>query len=98
MHLFGDHFGPPALPLWRRAWLDAYPRDVPSSLQYPGIPVSGLLEAAAQKHPDRAVCTLYQRALTYGQAAEQARRLARSLADLGAGPGRTVGMLLPNIP
>jgi long-chain acyl-CoA synthetase len=90
--------GLPTIPLSQRAWLDAYPRDVPSSLEYPSIPVSGLLEATAQKYPDRPVCTLYNRALSYQQAAEQARRLARSLADLGARRGRSVGMLLPNIP
>ena len=90
--------GLPAMPFWQRAWLDAYPADVPSSLSYPGFAVSGLLEATAQRYPDRAACSLYDRALTYSQVADQARRLARSLADLGAGPGRTVGMLMPNIP
>lgn len=94
------HTGPvlPSVPLWQRPWLNDYPPDVPSSLNYPGGPLSGLLEAASQRFPDRAACTLYDRALTYGQVADQARRLARSLADLGAGPGKCVGMLLPNIP
>jgi long-chain acyl-CoA synthetase len=84
--------------LWQRAWLDAYPCDVPSSLPYPNVAVSALLETAAQRFPERAACTLYGRSLTFLQVAEQARRLARSLADLGAGPGRRIGMLLPNIP
>src|SRR5262249_19195287 len=53
---------------------------------------------AARRFPERAGCTLYGRAVSYAQLAEQAHRLARSLADLGAGPGRRVGMLLPNIP
>jgi long-chain acyl-CoA synthetase len=88
----------PRMPLWQRSWLDAYPEDVPSSLSYPSIPVSGLLEAAATRCPDRMACSLFGHSFTYSQVADQARRLARYLADRGAGPGRVVGMLLPNIP
>src|SRR5437773_2057010 len=87
-----------AVPLWQRAWLDAYPCDVPSSLPYPSVPLSALLETAARRFPDRAACTLYGRPTSYAQLADQSRRFARSLADLGARPGRRVGMLLPNIP
>src|SRR5712692_2813734 len=87
-----------AVPLWQRVWLDAYPCDVPSSLPYPSVPVSALLETAARRFPERAACTLYGQATSYAQLADQSRRFARSLADLGARPGRRVGMLLPNIP
>jgi long-chain acyl-CoA synthetase len=87
-----------AEPLWHRVWLDAYPCDVPSSIPYPHIPVSTLLDMAARRFPDRAGCTLYGRSLTYAKLARQAQRLARSLAALGARPGCRVAMLLPNIP
>lgn len=90
--------GRSAEPLWQRVWLNAYPSDVPSSLRYPAVPISGLLEAAALRFPQRVACTLYGQSFTYAQIAEKAHRLARSLAELGAGPGRRVGMLLPNIP
>jgi long-chain acyl-CoA synthetase len=53
---------------------------------------------AARRFPDRAACSLYGNRVSFSTLADQARRLARSLADLGAGPGRRVGMLLPNIP
>jgi long-chain acyl-CoA synthetase len=89
---------PRAVPLWQRDWLDAYPAGVPSSLSYPSVPVSELLESAARRFPQRVVCTCLEQALTYAQAAEQARRLAAALIRLGAGPGRCVGLLLPNIP
>src|SRR5216683_3258563 len=88
----------PAGVLWHRVWLDAYPCDVPSSIPYPRMPVSGLLDMAVRRYPDRPVCTIYNQAFTYSEVAEQAKKLARSLAALGAGPGRRVGMLLPNIP
>src|SRR5436309_1973853 len=86
------------LPLWNRNWLDAYPPGVPSSLSYPAVPVSDLLESAARRFPDRPACTVYGDSLTYAQVADNARRLATALADLGAGPGVRVGMLLPNSP
>jgi long-chain acyl-CoA synthetase len=86
------------MPLWQRAWLDHYPCDVPSSIPYPNVPVCALLESAAQRFPERRACTLYGQATSYPQLAEKARRFAAALADLGARPGRRVGMLLPNIP
>ena len=94
----GNGTGQPILPLWQRDWLDAYPRDVPSSLSYPGVPVSDLLESAARRFPGRPGCTIYGKATAYARLAEQSHRLAAALADLGAGPGRRVAMLLPNIP
>src|SRR5262249_21850839 len=53
---------------------------------------------APRRFPDRPACTLYGNPTSYAQLRDQARRLARSLADMGARPGRHVGMLLPNIP
>ncbi len=87
-----------AVPLWQRAWLDAYPCDVPSSLPYPHVAICALLENAAHRFPDRTACTLYGRALSYAELSEKAHRLAAALADLGAGPGRCVGMLMPDTP
>jgi long-chain acyl-CoA synthetase len=62
------------------------------------VPVHTLLENAARRFPERAACTLYGRPTSYGKVADQARRFAHALHDLGARPGRFVGMLLPNIP
>jgi long-chain acyl-CoA synthetase len=85
-------------PSWQHGWRAAYPCDTTLSLPYPQVPVSTLLEAAARRFPERAACTLYGRPVSYAHLQDQARRLARALRDLGAGPGRFVGMLLPNIP
>jgi long-chain acyl-CoA synthetase len=95
---YGQESGRRAVPLWQRVWLDAYPCDVPSSLPYPNVPVSALLETTAQRFPEHAACSLFGRIVHYRELAERARRFARALADLGAQPGRRVGMLLPNIP
>jgi long-chain acyl-CoA synthetase len=53
---------------------------------------------AARRYPDRAGCSLYGNTMTFAKLARQGHRFAASLAALGAGPGRRVGMLLPNIP
>jgi long-chain acyl-CoA synthetase len=90
--------GRAAEPLWHRVWIDSYPCDVPSSIPYPCVPVSALLEMAARRFPYRPACTIYDKEITYLQLEEESRRLARYFANLGARPGRRVGMLLPNIP
>jgi long-chain acyl-CoA synthetase len=83
---------------WQRAWLDAYACDTPSSVPYPRKPLSALLEHAARRFPDRPACTIYGKATSYADLGEQARRMANALHKLGAGKGRFVGLLLPNIP
>jgi len=89
---------PEAAPPWYQCWEAAYPCETGLSLPYPRVPVSTLLEAAARRFPGRIACTLFGSALSYARVEEQARRLARSLTDLGAGPGRHVAILLPNMP
>jgi long-chain acyl-CoA synthetase len=81
-----------------RPWLRFYPADVPHSLSYPNVPVSELLESAARRFPERAGCTLYGKPTSFAELAERAHRLAAALSTLGAGPGKHVGLLLPNIP
>jgi long-chain acyl-CoA synthetase len=83
---------------WRQVWLDSYSCDMPSTVPYPQAPLTALLETAARRFPNRPGCTIYGRTITFGQLDDQSRRLARALIDLGARPGRHVGLLLPNIP
>jgi long-chain acyl-CoA synthetase len=83
---------------WQKSWLDEYRCDMPTCVPYPHVPLSELLERAARRTPDHLACTLYGRSTTFAQLSEQARRLARALADRGAKPGRHIGVLLPNIP
>jgi long-chain acyl-CoA synthetase len=83
---------------WKQFWRENYACDEPSGVPYPRIPLSGFLESAANRFPQHAACTLYGKRTSYAQLDDHARRLARSLADLGAGPGQHVGLLLPNIP
>jgi long-chain acyl-CoA synthetase len=88
---------PPADAPWQRGWEVAYPCETGLSLPYPRVPLTALLEHAARRYPGRVACTLYGRPTSYARLEEQARRLARSLQKLGAGPGRHVAVLLPNM-
>ena len=71
---------------------------MPSDVPYPRVPLSALLQRAARLYPKHPACTLYGRSMTFSELDEQSRRLATSLIDLGARPGRHIGLLLPNIP
>jgi long-chain acyl-CoA synthetase len=90
--------GSGGVPLWHRDWVESYPPDVPSSLTYPSIPVSGLLQDTAERRPTHPGCTIFGTEISYGRLFESSRRLASSLMRLGATRGRRVGLLLPNIP
>jgi long-chain acyl-CoA synthetase len=83
---------------WQQEWLSSCPCDMPSTVPYPRVALSALLDRAATRFPERAACTLYGRATSYADLAGQARRFAAALRDMGARPGRHVGILLPNIP
>jgi len=83
---------------WKRYWLDNYSCDMPSTVPYPRAPLTVLLEEAARRFPEQPACTLFGQQTSYAQLDDQARRLARSLIAQGAGPGKHVGLLLPNIP
>jgi long-chain acyl-CoA synthetase len=89
---------PSTVPDWAQTWIDSYACDMPSVVPYPRIALSGLLERSAKLFPDHPACTLYGKVTTFAGLADQARRLAHSLVELGAGRGKHVGLLLPNIP
>jgi long-chain acyl-CoA synthetase len=87
-----------ASPDWRADWLASYPCDQPSTVPYPRTSLAVLLERAARRFPERAACTLFGKQVTYDDLNNQARRLAAALVKMGAGKGKHVGLLLPNIP
>ena len=89
---------PAAAVPWQQAWLDNYPCDVPSVVPYPRTALSVLLERAARHYPAHVACTVYGRSTTYAELDDRSRRLAASLARMGARPGRHVALLLPNTP
>lgn len=79
-------------------WRENYSEGVPRQLEYPDIPVHGLLERAAAEYPEHTATLFMGARLTYRQVLDKARRLATALKGLGVGKGDRVAVMLPNCP
>ena len=67
-------------------------------IDYPAIPLFGLLEESARKYPD-SPCTIFKGAvITYREMDELTDRLAAGIASLGIKKGDRVGMFMLNTP
>ncbi|PWB53866.1 MAG: long-chain fatty acid--CoA ligase [Anaerolineales bacterium] len=81
-----------------RPWFKHYDKGVPQHIDYPAIPLFGLLEESARKYPD-SPCTIFKGAVTtYRQMDEITDRLAAGIAKLGIKKGDRVGIFMPNTP
>jgi long-chain acyl-CoA synthetase len=81
-----------------RPWLKKYDEGVPHTIDYPKVPLSGLLEESAKKYPD-SDCTILKGAkISYREMNELTDRLAAGLVDLGVKKGDRVGIFIPNTP
>ncbi len=90
---------PPAPdPLAARPWLSSYPPAVPSSYDYPLVPLTRLLDDAAKDFPDVAATAYLAAATSYRRLVDETDRLATALAQLGVQRGDRVGIALPNCP
>jgi long-chain acyl-CoA synthetase len=81
-----------------RPWLKQYDKGVPTTIDYPAVPLFFFLEDAAKKHPETP-CTIFHGArVTYKEMNEITDRLAAGLAELGVKKGDRVGIFMPNTP
>ena len=81
-----------------RLWHKNYDKGVPTTIDYPEVPLFYLLEESARKYPD-SPCTIFKgEIITYRQMNESTDRLAAGLADLGVKKGDRVGIFMPNTP
>ncbi|HHH83017.1 MAG TPA: long-chain fatty acid--CoA ligase [Chloroflexi bacterium] len=81
-----------------RPWHKFYDPGVPTSLEYPPIPLYHFLEQAAEEFPDRP-CTIFKGAeVTYREMNEFTDRLAAALATMGVKKGTPVAIFMPNSP
>ena len=81
-----------------RPWLKFYDEDVPRSIDYPRMPIYGILDGSAEKFPSKTASIFYGKKLTYKELKELSDRFANSLKKLGIGKGDKVALLLPNFP
>jgi long-chain acyl-CoA synthetase len=89
-----------------RPWLRFYDEGVPSSIEYPDVPLDRLLARTAARYPDqpaiifgaRVGSRVMDRALSYRQLDDAVNRFAAGMQKLGVKKGERVAMFLPNCP
>jgi long-chain acyl-CoA synthetase len=89
-----------------KPWLKHYDEGIPTSIDYPRVPLDRLLADAAAKHPGQAATIfgamggsrLMDAQLTYRQLDEAVNHFAAGLQKLGLGKGDRVAIMLPNCP
>jgi long-chain acyl-CoA synthetase len=81
-----------------RPWFKLYDKGVPEHIDYPAIPLYGMLEESARKYPD-SPCTIFKGAvITYREMNELTDQLAAGITELGIKKGDRVGIFMPNTP
>jgi long-chain acyl-CoA synthetase len=81
-----------------RPWLASYPPDVPTEFEPPDVPLTALLDDAAEAFPGNAAIASAGTVLTYRRLRELVDRFAGGLASLGVVAGDRVALVLPNCP
>jgi long-chain acyl-CoA synthetase len=88
---------PPPLPS-EKPWFKFWPEGVPKNLDYPKMPLSGMLKMTAEKYPDNIAIVYFDRAITYRELESDVDKFATALADLGVKKGDKVALFLANMP
>ncbi|MEM1666508.1 MAG: long-chain fatty acid--CoA ligase [Nitrososphaerota archaeon] len=83
-----------------RPWYRFYPEGVPRSIDYPEMPLHGLLERSASAYPEKIAVVSGENGyrLTYRELNELASRFANVLISMDAARGDRVALFLPNMP
>lgn len=76
----------------------SYDHPVPHDTNFQPLWMPDLLFNTAARVPEATVMDFMGRKFSYGQLASKVRRAANGFRALGAGPGVTVGLFLPNCP
>jgi len=81
-----------------RPWFKFYDKGVPQHIDYPAIPLFGLLEETAKKYPN-SPCTIFKGGvITYREMDQLTDRLAAGITELGVKKGDRVGIFMLNTP
>lgn len=81
-----------------RPWLSRYEKGVPAEITVPDHPLHHFLEESARRWPEQPALIYGGRRLSYRLVAEEARRWAGIIRDLGVRKGDRFLILLPNVP
>lgn len=83
-----------------RIWQKWYPKEVPTTIEYPIIPVYEVLDEVAEELPNNVAINfvLNEKKYTYKEFYENANRIANALRDLGVKEGNAVAIMTGNRP
>src|SRR5690349_13820124 len=79
-------------------WLKSYPPGIRWDTAIPRQPLFALLDEAESHYSRKTAIDFLGRKTSYGELADQVRRLARGLQDIGVAKGVKVGLFMPNCP
>ncbi|MGH8868809.1 MAG: AMP-binding protein [Actinomycetes bacterium] len=81
-----------------RPWLRWYPAGIPPEIDVPDVPLTRLLDDAAEQFPRRTAIAFFGRTMTYRRLVDHVDRFASALSDVGVRRGDRVALVLPNCP
>ncbi len=81
-----------------RVWHKHWPKGMPTSIDYPVIPVGAVVKGSAERFGDKVALYYHDQPFTYRQLYEGALRFARALRSKGLGKGDVVAIHMFNNP
>jgi long-chain acyl-CoA synthetase len=84
-------------PYSSKPWLKNYPKGVKPNIDYPVIPLYGLLELSAKDFPDNDALVMMGKIIKYGELKTLVDKLATAFAGIGVKKGDTVALHFPNV-
>ncbi|KXH87262.1 long-chain-fatty-acid--CoA ligase [Sporosarcina sp. HYO08] len=81
-----------------KPWLQFYPPEISTSIDYERIPIQAYLTRAATKFPTKTAIHFMGKELTYKEFYETALKFANYLQSIGIERGDRVAIMLPNCP
>ena len=81
-----------------KPWFRFWPEGVHKYIDFPEVPLHGLLEDTAKKYPDHTAIVYFNKTMTYRELDRLSDRFAAALDGLGVKKGDKVAIFLPNIP
>jgi len=80
------------------AYAKNYDTDIPTSLDYPAVPLHALLDQAAEVYPESTATIFFNAKKSYRSLLKDAKRFSAGLRSLGVKQGDRVAIDLPNCP
>lgn len=82
----------------QKPWFKYWPEGVPKHVEYPRVPLSGLLKKTAEKYPNNTALVYFDKTIAYRELDSTTDKFAAALNSLGVKKGDKVALFLPNFP